>query len=666
MLTFDPIKSVNQMPDLPRVEYRPDIDGLRAVAVVAVLLFHAGVPGFSGGYSGVDMFFVISGYLVSAQILLECRMGRFSLLQFWARRIRRIVPALALVMLVTVVVGWFLLFPLNYRDLGRSIVSQTVFGSNIFFWLKAGYFAAPSETKPLLHTWSVSLEEEFYLFIPILLYLALRRGRRVTMLVLAGCFVVSFGYSAYQSSRYPDAAFYLLPSRMWELLIGCILATVSIKPASARGASMIAAVGAAGVLASVPIDCSGWRMWPAPIALVPCLATALLITSGPPANSAINRVLAMPLLVTVGVRSYSLYLWHWPLLAFARYSSVSPLSVWQCLLVIACSIPLAELSFRLIERPCRRWRLVQGPQIAFSFGGAALAACCGLGFVVAYFNGFPGRHSDQAALVTEMATAAQNRASYCDGPALSDSRGGGAFVCRLGSVKNDRPVVLVVGDSFAGMYLQVIRELSEKSDTEVWFNKEPNQPIRPLIVEAVRMGRVRAVVLCYSWRRALQGGLPELASQESGQSAGGNPMGFSLGLLFADRMERFEADLIATAEQVHLLGVRVYLVDAPPYYPTHVPLKIALMLQRGVDPTLFGTSLASHTNELRPVHDVFVRIERRDLATVIWTAKALADEQGLCRTYIDGRCLYSDDGHLSYEGASLVAQSLQTVFAPVP
>jgi peptidoglycan/LPS O-acetylase OafA/YrhL len=664
MTTLDPGRSASESPVSPRVEYRPDIDGMRAIAVMAVLLFHAGVPGFSGGYAGVDMFFVISGYLITAQVLLECRAGTFSLAHFWARRVRRIVPALALVILVTVVVGWFLLFPINYRDLGRSVVAQAVFSSNVFFWLKSGYFAAPSETKPLLHTWSVSVEEQFYLFIPIILSLALRRGRGVMLLSLVACFIASFVCSTYQSSHYPDAGFYLLPSRMWELLIGCLLATVSFRSTNARLARFIAVAGVGGVLASLPSDYAGWLLWPAPMALVPCIATACLIASGPPANSAINRLLAMPALVAIGVRSYSLYLWHWPLLAFARYTSVSPLSVWQCLLVIACSIPLAELSYRFVERPCRRWQLCQSPRAAFSYGCVALAACCGLGGAISYYNGFPSRHSDQATLLAGIATAAESRASYCDAIAISHSSASG--LCRLGQVTSDRPVVLVVGDSFAGMYLQVLQELSEHHGREVWFNQEPNCEVYNSILAAVRSGRVGDVVICYSWRRALQGGIPELSPGETEQSVLDERLGFVSRLLSTDREGRFEKELVGLIDSIHLLGARVWLVDAPPYYPTHVPLKIALMLQRGLDPTSFGNSLASHGNEIRPVHDVFERIERLGNAKVIWTATVLADEDGRCRTWIDGRCLYSDDAHLSYEGASVVKKSLEMAFVAAP
>ena len=220
------------LPNTNPLKYRAHVDGLRAVAVLPVLFFHADL-GFTGGYVGVDVFFVISGFLITGLILRDLDAGKFSIVKFWERRVRRIMPALAVVVLASLAAGWFLLLPQGFKELGESAVAQTLLSSNIYFWIKSwigvGYFTPDAEVKPLLHTWSLAVEEQFYLFFPFLL-LALKRIARHSIvpaiLLLAG---ISFALSVWCSYRYPSANFYLLPTRAWELLIGSFLAAIPVQ-----------------------------------------------------------------------------------------------------------------------------------------------------------------------------------------------------------------------------------------------------------------------------------------------------------------------------------------------------------------------------------------------------------------------------------------------------
>ncbi len=254
-------------------QYRPDIDGLRALAIVPVVLFHAGWTFFSGGYVGVDVFFVISGYLITSLILREFGKGSFSLSGFWARRARRILPALGVVVLFTLIAGWIIFFPSDYKGVGREVLTQAFFSSNVYFWLESGYFTSPSETKPLLHTWSLSVEEQYYLVMPLILYVLTRYAKQRAAWIVLVLLVCSFCVSVWWSYRYPDAAFFLAPSRAWELLLGALLAMLTLRkargksPAHARK-ELMSATGLAAIWCAAVLYDKSTRL-PGVAALVP-------------------------------------------------------------------------------------------------------------------------------------------------------------------------------------------------------------------------------------------------------------------------------------------------------------------------------------------------------------------------------------------------------------
>ena len=353
----------------PHPAYRADIDGLRAIAVLSVVLFHAFPSALPGGFTGVDIFFIISGFLIGSILLGGLRAGRFSFADFYARRVRRIFPALTLVLAGCAAFGWFALFPDEYKMLGKHMLGGAGFASNFFLWNEVGYFDTASDTKPLLHLWSLAVEEQFYIVWPLALWLAFRLRWAPWKLALGLC-ALSFLVNVGGVHSYASATFYSPASRMWELLLGATLAYMSVYRVSllagVRGAEgdrwidlatpqarnrascaglLLIAVGLA--LASPGKHFPGW--W----ALLPTVGALLLIAAGPAAWCN-RRLLAHPLLVWFGLISYPLYLWHWPLLSFLRILEGDLPGRKARVAALALAVLLAWLTVLLLERPLRK------------------------------------------------------------------------------------------------------------------------------------------------------------------------------------------------------------------------------------------------------------------------------------------------------------------------
>lgn len=330
------------------MRYRPEIDGLRALAVLPVLMFHAGLPGFSGGFVGVDVFFVISGYLLTLILVTDLAKRRLSLRHFYIRRARRILPALFAMMLVTFPLAWGWMTPAQLRDYGQDVFAVLTFSANLLHLVRDGsYFAPDAELQPLLHTWSLAVEEQFYLLYPLALLLVWRFKSRLLLPTLAACTLAGFLLADWATNNHPRAAFYLLPSRAWELLAG---ATLALLPPPRRTAWAGLAGLALIVAAIILYDAD--TSFPGRYALLPVLGTGLVLryaTLGTPAA----RLLSLKPLVGIGLISYSTYLWHQPLLAFTRLRSLSPPTEATMLGAVLLSLLIGWISWRLIERPFR-------------------------------------------------------------------------------------------------------------------------------------------------------------------------------------------------------------------------------------------------------------------------------------------------------------------------
>ncbi|HEY1605325.1 MAG TPA: acyltransferase family protein [Allosphingosinicella sp.] len=370
------------------MKYQPEVDGLRALAVVPVVLFHAGFSTFSGGYVGVDIFYVISGYLITGIIKSDLDQNRFSIVHFYERRVRRIIPALMLVVGACLVAGFFLFLPYQLHDLSLSAINAVTFTSNIWFWNNSGYFRDSSALVPLLHTWSLAVEEQFYLFFPVALWV-LTRFRMRLVPVITAVFVGSLALAEFLVLRSPSAAFYWLPTRAWELMLGALLSlgvAPGLRAAWLRNA--VTVTGLAGLLVPVFVY-SSTTSFPGLAAALPCFGAACVILAGQQGGGLATRIVGSRIPVSIGLISYSLYLWHWPIFVFSRQlllnTALPPLVAWEG---IVAALALAWFTWRFVETPFRDRRRMSRHTV---FAGAALMAIVVTGTALATASGLPQR-----------------------------------------------------------------------------------------------------------------------------------------------------------------------------------------------------------------------------------------------------------------------------------
>ena len=445
-----------------RAAYRGDIDGLRAIAVLLVIGFHFFPRYVPGGFIGVDVFFVISGFLITRLIVVGLEAGSFTLMDFYARRIKRIFPALAVVLAASLVAGWLLLFPLDYRDLGKHAAAAAVFIANFTFLHEAGYFDTSSELKPLLHLWSLGVEEQFYIVWPVLMLLAWR-WRYSPFVLAVGLLAISFVLNIWLTSSEPLAAFYLPVTRFWELMLGGILAIVSLVADDRGGPSApirdgLSLLGLALLAAAVWLI-SRERSFPGWWAALPILGTALLIFAGP--GALLNRlVLNHRPLVYVGLISYPLYLWHWPILAFARHVQFKEPTNLVKIAYIAAAFALAHLTYRYVEKPIRFGPPAPRKPIMLAAAVAAIG-CIGL---VAYFaDGFPRRYSSDA---QNLFKDFRRDAEAVHGMDLCARQDTATFtVTAECPPAGGRRLIVVWGDSHAAHLLRGLAELEKGKDS---------------------------------------------------------------------------------------------------------------------------------------------------------------------------------------------------------
>jgi len=626
--------------------YRPDVDGLRALAGLGVILCHAefGVP---GGFVGVDVFFVISGYLIASLIIKDLRQGTFSLANFWERRIRRIVPALLTVTLVTTLASWFLLVPEALAAFGKSVVALGCLVSNVHFWREVGYFAAAADEKPLLHTWSLAVEEQFYLFVPVFLLLMSRVCRlhwAVTLVAIAA--VVSFGVSVYGVAHHPSATFYLLPTRAWELFAGVLLAfrLADRSGRPGRWREPVAALGLALILAACFLY-DDKTPFPGLAAVPPVLGTALLIVSGHAKDGLpyTNRFLACGPLVFIGLISYSLYLWHWPLFAIARHQSIYPLGVVDKLLLIAASFVLAVISWRFVETPIRSRRFLATRAKLFATVPLAYSALLLAGIALHQGEGFPWRLPMQAQLYA--------------GTGRLDPR----FIIELGSSdvperlprlgNPDTPAeVLIWGDSHAMAIVPAIESLCQEegltarvathSSTapviEYFFrnryglNSEA-MSFTAAIAAYVRSSKVRIVVLAANWNMYCW-----------------DPS--------------FLPALLKTLDTLRDAGATVCFMNTVPIFAFDVPKALVLYTWRGWDLSRLGLPEVNYRAGSSFQNTLLCSLRERQV--VILDPVPILQERTNSTDILPfdaGGSFYRDCGHLSTYGAL----AMKPLFAPV-
>jgi peptidoglycan/LPS O-acetylase OafA/YrhL len=439
--------------------FRADIEGLRAIAVVSVVLYHLKFPIAPGGFVGVDVFFTISGFLMAEIVVAEVRIGEFDLWRFYRRRILRIWPAMYLVMLATIVAGMVLLLPIHLVELGNTLLASLVLASNILFWLHTSYFAPSAETNPLLHLWSLAVEQQFYLLVPLLVPIAAADRSSRWRLAVVAVTIASLALCVAMTPQKPVASFYLLPTRIWEFLLGSCIALYPGELAERAGANEVAAgAGVAMILAAVAVFNAGVQ-FPGFRALLPCAGTALVIAANANVRTLVGRALAASPCLFVGRLSYSIYLWHWPILTFCRLEGISTEPMAVKLSIVVATLLCSYASWRFVEVPFRgspivpvRLRL-SGLAAAMVFLAVTAGAAVGT-------DGLPMRLDRQTRDLLAYQSYPRKSAIYREGECFlqigqpaSDFR-----ESNCGVRTPDRASVLLWGDSHAAHYAYGLQE----------------------------------------------------------------------------------------------------------------------------------------------------------------------------------------------------------------
>ncbi|PCR98290.1 acyltransferase [Pseudomonas fluorescens] len=642
--------------------YRRDIDGLRAVAVIAVVLFHFGVPGFTGGFVGVDVFFVISGYLITSIIWNQRQAGRFSFVEFWARRARRILPALFAMIIAVLAVGWFLLAPKDYEELGRSVRYQVTFVSNILFMRQDGYFDVASDLKPLLHTWSLAVEEQFYILFPLLLTLLSSRLKH-WRLALFGVLLLSFGLSVWAVHHYPEKAFFLLPMRAWELLAGAMLAVAPrhswrLKPMAAQGLSLL---GMALILLAV-FGYDKSTPFPGAAALLPVLGVVALILANGHRETLMGQLLSSRVMVGLGLISYSWYLWHWPVFVFSSYASVEEPGALDIAGLILLTLVLGYLSWKFVETPFRERRLLAGRRQVLLAGFCGILVLGLAGQALRWTDGLPSRLSEQA---LQYAKGHEWRpelmACLTDDKAPDDK-----LFCHYG-VESLPAQAMVWGDSHATALIPVLEDAAQAHGVNVILASSAGCiPVEGLehdaactrfnrrVEQGLSAQRISDVVLVARWSLYLygdaKGDLDHALRQPDGKYDS------------AVAEQRLADGLRARLAQLREGGHRVWLVKEAPLQAFNPPYRLTRLAMLGHSVDEVGLAIGEHDKRQAFISRLFAQLAQDPMVRVIDPAPRLCDEHGLCRAELDGYSLYKDDNHLSEVGARFVAPILEPLF----
>lgn len=445
------------------MKFRNDIVGLRAIAVLPVVIYHISQSYMPGGYVGVDVFFVISGYLIGANILDEMLRGQFDILNFYAKRVRRIFPAYAFMIVVVSIVVFLRFFPSETASFAATSLASIASVSNIFFWFTTNYFSVGAEEIPLLHTWSLSVEEQFYVFFPVLIIISFRYWRNYWKAVVFAVFLVSLLASIFSVYSHPDAAFYLPWSRAWELLLGVLLAMGKGPALNHRWQRDIAmAIGLLGICVPM-VFYRPYTTFPGISALPPTLGAAICLYVGGLGSNVFTRLLTWRPMIFFGLISYSLYLWHWPLLVFQRtefFLAGSGIKAIDRGAILLASIICATLSWALVERPTRNSTVLPLKPLMVGFvGSMSVLAVAGVFLVLGH--GFPGRFSEDT----------QQVAKYLDYDSDLQFRAGTCFLARDDAFEKfdrkaclpdipGRPTYMIFGDSHAAAMSYGLREVA--------------------------------------------------------------------------------------------------------------------------------------------------------------------------------------------------------------
>jgi peptidoglycan/LPS O-acetylase OafA/YrhL len=637
--------------------YRRDIDGLRGLAVSAVVLFHLDVSFLSGGFVGVDIFFVISGYLITSLIIKEIQNGSFSFKSFYKRRLRRIAPALLLAITTACLLAHALFFPPAHRRFGESVLSTLFFYSNILFAGGDGYFKEPEHTVPLLHTWSLSIEEQFYFLFPIFLVLVSRFFRGRFALAIGCGLVLSFTYSVFLVRSDAFHAFYSAWARSWELLLGAYLATEVYPRFGRRTADGAGLLGLLLIAYSV-LTFSRDTTFPGHGALLPCLGAALVIISGKYNQAFVTRLLELRLFVWIGLISYSLYLSHWILFVFARYYLIRPLGVSEKMAILVASIALGFVSWKFIEQPARRMSDLVLKRRLIPAAAVLTIALSGYGVFSYSHTGIPRRFSPELNHIIFGKYDRWSRRGEC-----------GGRICKVGA-EGSREKFLLWGDSHAAALAPAIEKIAAEGKLEGYVAaygscapllgmtrydlKKDCAGFASSVLKAVKENGIKTVVLHARWALYVEGTWYKDEGREEKGPVRLTPDGDP-----TENKKVFETLFSNTLQALKDLGVEVTVVASVPEVGFDTPSVLARSI-RFNHPLEISPRWTEFLSRQATTLEILRSLGGRFSARLVYPHRQLCNSMK-CKVLENGRPIYWDDDHLSGFGASLLIPVIKPV-----
>ncbi len=642
------------------MKYRAEIDGLRALAVLPVILFHAGFEWFGGGFVGVDVFFVISGYLITTLIVNEVATGTFSIVKFYERRARRILPALFFVMLICLPFAWLWLNPKDLEAFGKSLIAVSTFSSNILFWQESGYFDIAAELKPLLHTWSLAVEEQYYIVFPVVIIFLWRLGLKWLLSLLALTFLVSLSISQWGALNEPEATFYLLPTRGWELLIG-VFAALYLRYNNyfthKNANQTLSLLGIALIIYAI-VAFDETTPFPSAYALIPTIGTALLILHAVP-DTILHKILSLRPIVGVGLISYSAYLWHQPMLAFARHRSLTELSDLHLIGICVLSLLMAYFSWRWVEKPFRNKDKVT-KKVIWSLSGIGISFFIILGLIFIWNDGFKSRFNVD---LTSVSTVNQQKCHIATSTRDIELIRKHNF-CMLGN-PSQQPDTFIVGDSHAGAIADQVGEYFESIGRSLYafsggfcapaigfalekYGRDCLQEIGAIYDFIIKSDDIKHVVIYAQWSNYTTGKRDNYKMQ----------VGCHYSKCLdtpADNPELFARLLSDTIRMLNASDKNVVLIKSTPEFK-HV-----------VIPNLYKAAISNGSDEFNSIHakeygsrnSAIEKIFRETSDVTFVDSYDLFCERDICQSLQDGAPLFSDTNHVTNLGADILVEALK-------
>jgi peptidoglycan/LPS O-acetylase OafA/YrhL len=624
--------------------YRADIDGLRAIAVLAVIGFHASSSLIPGGFAGVDIFFVISGYLISGLIFKEIENGTFRFAEFYKRRIKRILPAYIVVSLFTLLVSSYLLIPNDYIFYTTSLAASWGFASNIFFsMLSWGYFGQRTEEFPLLHTWSLSVEEQFYFLFPILLIFLYRYFRKQMVSILLVCGLIFVGISELKMKEV--GAYFLLPYRAHELIIGVLtfFAVTRTPVRTALVSNVLAIIGSILIIASLFLLRKG-TPFPGVHSLYPCIGAALLLYSGTKDNL-VSGALKNKVMVFVGLLSYSLYLWHWPLFSFLRYRQIDITWITGSA-VIATSFVFSYLTWKLVEIPIRENKSIKFSSAFLHYYAVPAAVFLVVGGYSYFTEGAPQRFSDDLrqlissySFERDLTRACSIRSNEYQGVTLDYLTGH----CAFGDLKKKKADVLLYGDSHAHHFKPFVEKLSESANLKGVYYVEGSCTATDLYTE-----------------QTINGQQPSTCEKRNADLL--NMAGdFKYVVLasfwpYKGKEDIFKHDLDAVVKKIVASGATPVIFKDNPYYEVDLSQCILFKKRGWVSEDKNCNIPSSFVNETQvAMNTVIDSIKAAYPSTIVIDPKVVMCNATECATYIENIALYKDANHINSKASTLLA-----------